>query len=220
MVSLIPSSIPPKQITSGLLAYLHNHVYFSARLKLALIRYSLYFLGRILMKKNQLVILTVFVMAIGFVILLANRIGPLPLENNSNTLAGSVNSTGTLTAAVPFYDLGTISMSAGKVSQIFKITNSGKAPVRVKKIYTSCMCTTATLTTKEGKAGPFGMPGHAMIPTISQVIIPNEEASVEAVFDPAAHGPQGVGRVRRTIYIETDAQKDPLELTFEANVIS
>ena len=82
------------------------------------------------------------------------------------------------------------------------------------------MCTTATLTTKEGKAGPFGMPGHEAIQTISQTIAPNEEASVEAIYDPAAHGPAGTGKVRRTIYIETDAQKEPLELTFEANVTS
>lgn len=82
------------------------------------------------------------------------------------------------------------------------------------------MCTTATLTTTQGAVGPFGMPGHATIPTISQTITPNEEASVEAIFDPAAHGPQGVGKVRRTIYIEMDAQKEPLELIFEATVTS
>lgn len=174
------------------------------------------------MKKNQLVALTLFIVALGFIVLFANRTGSSPSENSSKVFTGSTNGTRKLVVVEPFYDLGTISMSAGKVSQIFKITNSGEAPAQVKKIYTSCMCTTAILTTKEGMAGPFGMPGHEAIPTISQTIAPNEEASIEAIFDPAAHGPQGVGRVRRSIYIETDietdAQKEPLELTFEATV--
>ena len=172
------------------------------------------------MKKNQIVILIVFIVAVALVILSANRTGSSPSENNSNILAGSANGTGTLVAVESFYDLGTISMSAGKVSRVFKITNTGTGQVFVKKIYTSCMCTTATLTTKEGTAGPFGMPGHEAIPTISQTVAPNEEASIEAIFDPAAHGPAGVGRVRRSIYIETDSQKEPLELVFEANVTS
>ena len=172
------------------------------------------------MKKNQLVVLIVFVVAVVLVILLANRTGSSRSESNPNTLIDSVNGAGALVAAEPFYDLGTISMSAGKVSRMFKITNTGTGQVFVKKIYTSCMCTTATLTTKEGKAGPFGMPGHEAIPTISQTVAPNEEASIEAIFDPAAHGPAGVGRVRRSIYIEIDSQKEPLELIFEANVTS
>ena len=172
------------------------------------------------MKKNQLVIFIVFVVAVVLVILLANRTGSSRSESNPNTLIDSANGAGALVAAEPFYDLGTISMSAGKVSRMFKITNTGTGQVFVKKIYTSCMCTTATLTTKEGTAGPFGMPGHEAIPTISQTVAPNEEASIEAIFDPAAHGPAGVGRVRRSIYIETDSQKEPLELIFEANVTS
>lgn len=172
------------------------------------------------MKKNQIVILIVFVVAVVLVILFAKQTEPSRRENNPSALTNSPQSAGALIAAESFYDLGTISMAAGKVSRVFKVTNSGGAPVQVKKIYTSCMCTTATLTTKEGSAGPFGMPGHATIPTISQAIAPNEEASIEAVFDPAAHGPAGVGKVRRTIYIEIDGQKEPLELTFEANVTS
>ena len=172
------------------------------------------------MKKNQLVILIIFIVAVGLVILFARRAEPSRLGNESSVLIDATSNTGTLAAVESFYDLGTISMSAGKVSYVFKIKNTAVNPVQVKKIYTSCMCTIATLITKEGKAGPFGMPGHTAIPTISQIVAPGEEASIEAIFDPAAHGPAGVGKVRRSIYIETDAQKEPLELTFEANVTS
>lgn len=170
------------------------------------------------MKKNQLIILAILVVAVGFVILFAKRPIPALLGNESDIQNDAASNGGILSAIDSFYDFGTISMSDGKVSRMFKITNSAGTPVQIKKIYTSCMCTTATLITKEGAAGPFGMPGHASIPTISQIIPPNEEASIEAIFDPAAHGPEGVGRVRRTVYIETDTQKEPLELTFEATV--
>lgn len=172
------------------------------------------------MKKNQLVVLIIFVVAVGFLILFAKRVEPSRGESKLSVLTDTTSGAGALVPAESFYDFSTISMAAGKVSHVFKIKNSGTNPVRVKKMYTSCMCTTAMLITKDGKVGPFGMPGHMAIPIISQIITPNEEASVEAVFDPAAHGPAGVGKVRRTIYIETDGQKEPLELTFEANVTS
>lgn len=172
------------------------------------------------MKKNQLIVLAIFIVAVGFIVLFAKSGEPSRLGNESSVLTDVTSSAGTLAAVESFYDLGTISMSAGKVSRVFKITNSGGTPIQVKKIYTSCMCTTATLTTQKGKAGPFGMPGHTVIPTISQIVAPGEEASIEAIFDPAAHGPQGVGKVRRSIYIETATGKEPLELVFEANVIS
>lgn len=117
-----------------------------------------------------------------------------------------------------FFDFGNISMGAGKVSHAFKIVNTNRTAVVVSKIYTSCMCTVATLVTKAGRAGPFGMPGHAAVASITQSIAPGEEASVEVVFDPAAHGPSGTGKVRRIVYLETDAQKEPFEMSFEANV--
>ncbi len=145
---------------------------------------------------------------------------PSVTQNNAPERSRSDSARGaeSLSADESFFNFGSISMAAGKVSHAYKIKNTGSDPIAVKKIYTSCMCTTAKLIMKEGSAGPFGMPGHAAIPTISERIAPNEEASVEVVFDPAAHGPGGVGKVRRVVYIETDAQKEPFELSFEANV--
>lgn len=54
-------------------------------------------------------------------------------------------------------------------------------------------------------------------PSINQTINPGEEASVEVVFDPAAHGPAGVGQIQRTVTIENNTGK-PLELGFSAVV--
>ena len=115
------------------------------------------------------------------------------------------------------YDFGSISMAAGDVKREFKLKNTGGSPVRIESVYTSCMCTTATLRIGDKKFGPYGMPGHGFAPRIGESLDPGEEATVEAVFDPSAHGPAGVGFIQRSIIIENDAG-EPLELTFSATV--
>lgn len=115
------------------------------------------------------------------------------------------------------YDFGSISMVAGNVSYTFKISNLSALPVAIEKIYTSCMCTTASLDAGGEKFGPYGMPGHGFIPKINKTLDPGTEATVEVVFDPAAHGPSGVGRIERNIIIENNGGK-ALELRFTAVV--
>ena len=122
-----------------------------------------------------------------------------------------------LTAAEPQYDFGAISMAKGEVSYSFKITKGGIEPVVIEKIFTSCMCTTAKLMVNGKSFGPFGMPGHGMIPSINQTIPAEGEAEVEVIFDPAAHGPAGVGPIERLVIVETDSG-DPLELKISAQV--
>ncbi|KKT83316.1 MAG: hypothetical protein UW81_C0021G0020, partial [Candidatus Giovannonibacteria bacterium GW2011_GWC2_44_9] len=39
----------------------------------------------------------------------------------------------------------------------------------------------------------------------------------EVVFDPAAHGPAGVGRIERAVYLENSAS-EALQLKFSATV--
>lgn len=115
------------------------------------------------------------------------------------------------------FDFGTISMANGKVSYVFKIRNSGEAPVTVSRLYTSCMCTSASLMTGSEKFGPFGMPSHGAIPSIKAIIAPNQEAEVEVVFDPNAHGPAGVGKIQRVVTLENNAG-GPIQLNFSAMV--
>ena len=79
------------------------------------------------------------------------------------------------------------------------------------------MCTTASLIIGDKQFGPVGMPGHGAIPTINQTINANEEATVEVVFDPAAHGPAGVGRIERIVTLENNAGR-PVVLQFAALV--
>ncbi len=138
--------------------------------------------------------------------------------NSQDSEASSTPSNGTLTVEeANNYDFGTISMAAGKVTHQFKIKNTGADAVTINKMYTSCMCTTATLLIGDKKFGPYGMPGHGATPKINKAVNPNEEISVDVVFDPAAHGPAGVGRIQRAITIENNAGQ-PVELQFVAVV--
>jgi hypothetical protein len=129
-------------------------------------------------------------------------------------------SAGVVSALENEFDFGKISMKDGIVKHLFVLKNNGEETVKIGKIYTSCMCTTAYLVVSpEDKIGPFGMPGHKVLKYANTAIGPNEEIKIEANFDPAAHGPSGVGFAERSIYLETDSRKNPkIELKFTAVV--
>lgn len=139
-------------------------------------------------------------------------------SQNNNTANISEGFTGTIEIPEKTFDFGKISMAAGKVSHSFTIKNIGDKPITVNKIYTSCMCTTATLKINGKIFGPYGMQGHGAIPKINQELGSGEEAIVEATFDPAAHGPAGVGSIERSMVIENSAGK-PIQLDFAADVV-
>ena len=137
----------------------------------------------------------------------------------NNTASLSTKSNGVLTLEESNnYNFGSISMAAGKVTHQFKIKNTGTGPVTIEKIYTSCMCTEEALVKNEERFGPYGMPGHGFIPKINQVLNRDEQAEIEVIFDPAAHGPAGIGKIQRVVTVENNAG-EPLQLNLTANVI-
>lgn len=151
------------------------------------------------MMKNIIMVAVVAVLALGAAVWIS---WPAPGEGEGANTASVMNSA--LTAEESSFDFGTISMAAGKVRHEFKIGNSGPEPVKIIQLSTSCMCTEANLITSAGRKGPFGMPGHGLFnPKISEMLNPGEEGTVEVVFDPAAHGPAGVGPIERAVYIDT-----------------
>ena len=160
----------------------------------------------------------VVVLALGGVIIAAQP-GPAKPSPTAVELvkANAPTSAGQLTSTQMKFSFGPISMARGKVIHRYPITNAGTEPLLIRKIYTSCMCTTAALVTGGKKSDAFGMPGHTPIPTISVPLNPKEEAFVEVIFDPAAHGPAGVGPIERVVTIENNAGQ-PLELEFAALV--
>lgn len=130
------------------------------------------------------------------------------------------SSTGLLRAPENNFDFGTVSMKDGDVSHSFEVKNEGAEPVRISKVYTSCMCTSAVIVGADGKKyGRFGMPGHDL-PTRTNIEVgAGESITVEAIFDPTAHGPSAVGLAQRSIYLETNSTQAPkVEVKFTALV--
>lgn len=148
-------------------------------------------------------------------------LGAFALIAFSRPTGGQNNQTASnsaLSAAEANFDFGAISMADGKVAKTYKIKNTTNEPITISRVFTSCMCTTATLIRGSKKEGPFSMPGHGgYAPEISQVMAPGEEAEIEAVFDPAAHGPAGVGPADRKVFVDSSDNKR-LILGFKANV--
>ena len=147
---------------------------------------------------------------------------PQPGSNTPKTVeprpTATASSAGALSAPELNFNFGSVSMARGKVTHRYWIRNAGTEPIVLGKMYTSCMCTTAALVKSSGrKFAPVGMPGHTPIPSLNETMQPKEEAMVEVVFDPAAHGPAGIGPTDRVVTIENSAGQ-PLELAFRANV--
>ena len=122
----------------------------------------------------------------------------------------------TLVARDSSYDFGAISMAKGKVSNTFVLKNDGSNPVTINSIYTSCMCTSAILISGGNKKGPFGMAGHGFLPRVKEIVPAGGQVEVEVIFDPAAHGPAGVGPIVRVVSLETS--DGAIELEFKALV--
>lgn len=166
------------------------------------------------MNRTTIISIAVIIIILGGLIWFAR-----PDANANNGAAVSTSVNGTLVVEESgTYDFGSISMKAGNVLHQFRIKNTGNESATIQKMYTSCMCTTAEFKAHGKTFGPYGMPGHGFIPSINEAILPGEEATIDIVFDPAAHGPAGVGRIQRTVTVENNAGH-PIELMFSAMVI-
>ena len=113
------------------------------------------------------------------------------------------------------YSWGDIQMKDGVVTKLFTIKNNGTQDLELINIKTSCTCTTAAITTDGGKSPIFRMHQPS---SWKGVVAPGAEAQLEVVFDPAFHGPSGVGQISRQITVETNDASSPL-LTFSVTAI-
>lgn len=116
----------------------------------------------------------------------------------------------TITTPSTSHDWGEIGIDNGNVSQTFQINNKGEETLILSNIATSCMCTTAQLQKGEDQSPLFGM--HTESSYIME-LQPGESASINVTFDPAFHGPSGVGPITRLITVKTNDKTQP-ELTF------
>lgn len=114
------------------------------------------------------------------------------------------------------YDWGTIKMKDGNVSKNFVIKNTGTDVLKLTKVKTSCHCTKAQVIINGNTSPSFGM--NTVSPWVGEVAS-GGEAQLNVVFDPAYHGPNGVGSITRYISVDTNDPSNPnLEFTLTANV--
>lgn len=115
-------------------------------------------------------------------------------------------------------DLGQVSIVKGEVEASFKIKNVGQSDLVISGLETSCGCTTAFLTVDGQNSPVFGMSDN---PTDwSATLNPDQEAELVAIFDPAHHGPEGVGMVTRTVSIKSSDLIDSFKkIQLEAEVV-
>ncbi|KKR71776.1 MAG: hypothetical protein UU81_C0025G0011 [Microgenomates group bacterium GW2011_GWC1_41_8] len=115
------------------------------------------------------------------------------------------------------YDWGEIDINNGTVSQTFPIKNNGSSSLTLQNIATSCMCTTAKLTYNGQTSPDFGMHEKS---NYSLSVLPGESADLTVTFDPAFHGPSGVGPITRQVIVETnDPDNQQLEFSLTAQVL-
>jgi len=159
-------------------------------------------------------------MIIGFILAIVILIGGsyalLSISNTTSTIEASSKVQATITSE-PSHDWETIGINDGKVSATYTIKNEGTEPLKLFNISTSCMCTTAQVKVGNETSPTFGM--HTDSQYVSSVPA-GETAEVIATFDPAFHGPSGIGSIVRQIMVETNDKSNPqLVFTAEANVV-
>ncbi|MDP3995761.1 MAG: DUF1573 domain-containing protein [bacterium] len=157
-------------------------------------------------KKMAAILLPVFLIAGGISFILMNYSSG---ENNSGTPRIEITPVE--------YDVGTVSMAGEKVKRTYEIKNTGVGDLKIDKIWTSCMCTTARLRIGDEESGEFGMHSNSVL--WSQKIAPGETGFLEVVFDQALHGLEGIGPIVRAVYLSTnDPENKQTEVRLTANV--
>lgn len=124
-------------------------------------------------------------------------------------------------ASPSFYDLGDVAINGGIVTKEYSVKNTTNGVIKLKKVTTSCMCTTASVQIGGKETKFFGMEGHGDAnPPVNIEMKPGEEGKVMVKFDPAAHGPQGTGPFNRVVYLNFSDPAGIKELTFSGTVVS
>lgn len=115
------------------------------------------------------------------------------------------------------FDWGNIPYSGGNATKTFTVTNTGSDVLKLTGIKTSCTCTKAQITIDDKSSPYFSM--HSTSAWVGEVS-PGKQAQLTVIFDPAFHGPSGVGPMERLISVETnDSQNPKLEFSLKGIVV-
>lgn len=154
------------------------------------------------------IVLTIAILGGGSYLLSASSSTPQKVTTSQNAKASVDQKT---------FDWGIIPYGGGNVSKTFTIKNIGTDVLQLTNIKTSCACTYAQLII-DGKTSPkFGM--HSTSSWVGE-IAGGKEANLTVVFDPAFHGPTGVGPMERLTSVQTnDINNSNLEFSLKGNVV-
>lgn len=105
---------------------------------------------------------------------------------------------GQLALSTTAFDFGTVPNTKA-VSHVFEVRNTGRRPVEITEISTSCGCTTAEMAESS--------------------LSPGESTALVVTYDPQAHN-GATGRFMRVVYIRSTAAQTPeIQLTITVNVV-
>jgi len=150
-------------------------------------------------KKFIIGLFVITIVLIGGMVALASKTeDPANIQMDTAARAEIINGT---------HDWGQIQMDEGNVTTTFQIKNSGSSPLKLFNVTTSCSCTTAFMTLGSTKSPIFGM--HTKSSYVLEVP-GGQTADLTVVFDPAFHGPSGVGPMERQVLVETNDPDNPM----------
>lgn len=154
------------------------------------------------------IVLTTILILVGGIFILSGE------GSTSATIISSKNAKATIDQKN--YDWGQINMQGGNISKTFTIKSTGTETLKLSNIKTSCHCTKAQI-----KIGSITSPSFGMntVSSWTGEIPPGQEAQLEVIFDPAYHGPQGVGPINRLVAVETnDKSNSRIEFSLTGTV--
>jgi len=155
----------------------------------------------------------------GLLTVVAVGLGILFLSNQKTEVSITAQVQG-LSANPESFDLGEVAINGGLVTKEYELKNTTDKTLRLKKITTSCMCTKAKVIIGDKETKLFGMEGMGDKNAPVNLDLPAQEsAKVVAEFDPAAHGPQGVGPIDRSVFLTFSDPVGIKELKFNGVVI-
>lgn len=148
-------------------------------------------------KKTILVIIAVTIIALlaAVVLLTYSSTSPVALEKTAGAK---------IEMAETSYDFGEIDYAGGNVEHSYRIKNNGDKQLKVANLVTSCACTKVYFKSARQESKKFSMKGHSKPSDWAGTLNAGEGAEVIAIFDPAAHGPAGVGAVSRVVSFQTN----------------
>lgn len=159
-------------------------------------------------KKFTIIIVLATLLILGGGVYFALNVGGKAVVEENSKAEVSVENTS--------HDWGEIGINNGNAEAEFEIKNSGNGDLKLFNVATSCACTTAQLFYEEEASPVYGM--HTSSSYVMN-IPPEKSARLKVIFDPAFHGPSGVGPITRQINIQTnDSDNEEISFMLSANV--